>query len=55
MSFYRCNNLIVFNNEILGNPLERVNEIKDLGIVFDRTLSFVHGILDAWLYDENMC
>ena len=34
----------MFNYEILGNPLERLNEIRDLGVVFDRTLSFARHV-----------
>ena len=63
MSYYRCKYPIVFNYEILGNPLERLNEIRHLGVVFDRTLSFArhvdliiakaYSMLIAW-FDENM-
>ena len=34
-----CKYPIVFNYEIFGNPIERLYEIRDLGVVSDRTLS----------------
>ena len=40
MSFYRNRSPIYFNYEIQNTHLMRVLEIRDLGVVFDRTLSF---------------
>ena len=37
---------IVFKYDILRDPLERVYEIKDLGLVLDRTLSFAPHFLE---------
>ena len=39
-SFYRTTFPLFFNYEIQNTPLVRVQDIKDLGIIFDKTLSF---------------
>ena len=40
MSFYRLNTPIIYNYAISNVPLVRVYEIRDLGVVFDRTFTF---------------
>ena len=44
MSFYRCNAPIMFNYEISNVQLERVFEIRDLGVMFDKTILFTRHI-----------
>jgi len=40
MSFYRKRNPIYFNYSINSTPLDRVTEMRDLGIFFDERMSF---------------
>lgn len=40
MSYTRKTHRLLFSYSIEGAPLHRVEEIKDLGVVFDSTLSF---------------
>ena len=63
MSFYRNRSPIYFNYEIQNKHLMRVLEIRDLGVVFNRTLSFnfllyllycFKSVFNAWFYDKNM-
>ena len=44
MSFYRRISPVLFDYQINNISLERVNEMKDLGILFDTTFSFVKHI-----------
>lgn len=40
LSLYTKKNPIVYNYTINGQPIERVNEMRDLGVIFDRKLNF---------------
>lgn len=44
LSFHRTKSVITFDYEILGNKLSRPIEIRDLGVIFDPTLSFTRHI-----------